>query len=87
MNKDFELAIGLVRREDSDLREADRLHSSRVEGFPDYVYVTMESTDDPIVGGISYVVDLREEKVHPRSASVPPRVNCENVRAGRLYET
>lgn len=60
------------------------LAGATIEDFPGLVYVTArDAGGDPLVGGEAFVVDADDGAVHRVPASVPPRVNCRNVRAGR----
>lgn len=61
----------------------ERLSWATIEDFPGLVYVTVrDAGGEPLVGGEAFVVDAEDGTVHRVPASVPPRVNCRNVRAG-----
>ena len=60
--------------------QGDRqLNPAIIEGFPEYVYVSI-SEREPVIGGPAFVVDISNWHVHKVPGSLPPRLNCQNIR-------
>ncbi len=66
------------------LLDSDKIAWGSVTGFPEFdLAYLLNPAGGPIVGGSSFLVDVRKKAVYKASASIPPHLVAEQIKLGR----